>query len=90
MIDVLFIIIYFFNLIFITMKKLKKLRLSKETIASLDENVLDSVKGGWSGGCTDGCTGTTSWLCTNFNCTKRDCTADCGTVSCRTYAVCTL
>jgi hypothetical protein len=78
----------------------KKLIISKEVISSLDDTNLSNLKGGqtevrvplediqWSGGCTDGCTGSV-FLCTYWNCTKADCTADCGTNACDTNAFCT-
>jgi natural product precursor len=63
------------------MKKAKfngKISLNKETIANLNNENMNQIKGGagWSGGCTDGCTTATS-LGIFFNCSRTACTADC-------------
>ena len=61
------------------MKKVKfegKLNLNKETIANLNNEQMNSVKGGqiYTSGCSDGCGALRTWfLCTNANCTA-DCT----------------
>nr|WP_297169241.1 class I lanthipeptide [uncultured Dysgonomonas sp.] len=59
------------------MKKLKKLELRKEIISSLGKDEQSDLKGGFSGGCSDGClsaiTHTNLWNCSNANCT-----VDCG------------
>lgn len=59
------------------MKKKKVLKFSKETVTRLDNNSQKSINGGlaWTGGCTDGCGTTKTWL----NCTEATCTADCET-----------
>jgi natural product precursor len=59
------------------MKKIKQLRLSKEVIASLDNNDMSMIQGGdFTAGCTDGCS---LFFATAWHCTKADCTADCNT-----------
>lgn len=59
------------------MQKLKKinLNLEKDVIAFLNEDSMSEMKGGgWTSGCTDGCSPAQSWgPCTNANCTY-----DCG------------
>ena len=56
------------------MKKLKKLTLNKIDVANLSKDEQEQLKGGgWSAGCTDGCTP----LQTHGNCTNANCTADC-------------
>jgi natural product precursor len=58
------------------MKKLKKLQLSKEIIASLNNEELNNVIGGATAGCTDGCS---VFFATLWNCTMADCSANCNT-----------
>ncbi len=64
------------------MKKSKlngKLKLNKQIIARLDDEQMNSIKGGylmWTSGCTDGCTGSATFG-TAWRCTKADCSGDC-------------
>ncbi|KAB8152421.1 hypothetical protein EZY14_013495 [Kordia sp. TARA_039_SRF] len=52
-------------------QKVTKLKLSKKSISNLNKS---AVKGGFSEGCSDGCTPfQTALYCTNANCT-----GDCG------------
>lgn len=44
----------------------------KETLKNLEENKIKG--GGWSSGCTDGCTTLTF---TYWNCSKANCSGDC-------------
>lgn len=38
------------------MKKLKKLRLNKQNVISLEKNEQEMIQGGWTdGACTNGC-----------------------------------
>lgn len=51
----------------------KKLELSKEPIAVLNEESLNGVRGGgYTSGCTDGL-----WCASMWRCTHGDCTNDC-------------
>jgi hypothetical protein len=52
-------------------KKLKGLRLNKKSISKLHQ---EQVGGGFTEGCTDGCTPFQS----EWNCTDGNCTGDCG------------
>ncbi|MBF0575456.1 hypothetical protein [Dysgonomonas sp. GY617] len=56
------------------MQKLKKinLNLEKDVIAFLNEDSMSEMKeGGWTSGCTDGCSPAQSWTnCTNAGCTN--------------------
>ncbi len=75
------------------MKKIKiqgKLSLNKSTIASLNAEQLNQIKGGGynngggaSKGCTDGCTslGATLWNCSKAGCSN-DCISFCATTTC--------
>lgn len=61
------------------MKK-KKIQLQKITVDSfIPSSNTEAMKGGNTGGCTDGCTGS-YWFCTFWNCTKTNCTDDCSVV----------
>jgi hypothetical protein len=51
-------------------QKLKKLSINKESISQLNS---DSITGGNTSGCSDGC----SLFQTVLRCTQADCTADC-------------
>ena len=52
-------------------KKLKGLNLNKKSISNLDGNQVNG--GGFTQGCTDGCTP----LQTAWNCSRGNCTGDC-------------
>ncbi|WP_046755106.1 class I lanthipeptide [Kordia jejudonensis] len=52
-------------------KALKGLALNKKSISNLNKEAING--GGFSDGCTDGCSPAQTWL----NCTQADCTADC-------------
>ena len=70
------------------MKKIKKLSLNKEVIANLDQLESSNIKGGFSGGCTDGCTGSFV-ACSAWNCSKGNCTDDCDTLMiCASWSPC--
>jgi len=63
------------------MKKIKlntaKLQLNKEKITELNNQEMNQVNGGFTGGCTDGC----GPFHSKWNCTRQDCTADCPVMS---------
>ncbi|WP_046755105.1 class I lanthipeptide [Kordia jejudonensis] len=52
-------------------KALTGLELNKKSISNLNSDAING--GGFSDGCTDGCTPAQTW----FNCTQANCTADC-------------
>lgn len=59
------------------MKKLKKLKLQKDTITKLEDKDQNNLKGGFSSGCSDGCL--SPWRHTDvWNCSNGGCTNDCG------------
>ena len=53
-------------------KSLKGLNLNKKSVSNLNSEAING--GGFSDGCTDGCTP----FQTALNCTRANCTADCG------------
>lgn len=52
-------------------KTLTGLALNKKSISNLNKETING--GGFSDGCTDGCTPAQTWL----NCTRANCTNDC-------------
>lgn len=56
----------------------KKLQLNKETVARMNQDGMNHIKGGRAQAFTDGCTDGCSLLRTFYNCTHADCTRDCG------------
>jgi len=62
------------------MKKLdlKKLEV-KSFVTSMEKDASNTIKGGWSEGCMDGCTGS-AVACTEWNCTRAACSNDCQTL----------
>ncbi|WP_430410275.1 class I lanthipeptide [Kordia sp.] len=52
-------------------QKLSGLNLNKKSISNLNSEAING--GGFSDGCTDGCTPAQTWL----NCTRANCTDDC-------------